>query len=95
MNVWNRIFRRSSAAAYQGAALLDHLPFTQTDDWRRERVLQAAQKYGKPFKCGGPDVPYERLRIEPRHLKGAEAAPLVRPTRTRSLRSLFGSSHPR
>ena len=30
-----------------------------SDDWRAERLAEAAQKYGKPFKCAGDDMPRE------------------------------------
>ena len=28
-----------------------------TTDWRTRKLAQAAQKYGRPFKCAGGDMP--------------------------------------
>lgn len=64
MKVWDRIFRRSPAAGYQSAPLLDHVPVSQSDDdWRSERLREAAEKYGRPFKCAGSDLPHELLNV--------------------------------
>jgi hypothetical protein len=30
-----------------------------SDDWRAARLAEAAQKYGKPFKCASDDMPRE------------------------------------
>jgi hypothetical protein len=30
-----------------------------SDDWRAKRLAEAAQKYGKPFKCASDDMPRE------------------------------------
>jgi hypothetical protein len=35
------------------------VPGRASDDWRAERLAEAAQKYGKPFKCASDDMPRE------------------------------------
>ena len=30
-----------------------------TADWRQQRLAEAAEKYGKPFKCASDDLPRE------------------------------------
>jgi hypothetical protein len=35
------------------------VPGHASDDWRAERLAEAAQKYGKPFKCASDDMPRE------------------------------------
>ncbi|MGZ8203083.1 MAG: hypothetical protein ACXW2I_11205 [Burkholderiales bacterium] len=30
-----------------------------TVDWRKRKLAEAAQKYGRPFKCAGDDMPHE------------------------------------
>jgi hypothetical protein len=57
------IFRRVAQILKNGQ-LLDvpattHKPGRAADDWRAERLAQAAQKYGKPFKCASDDMPRE------------------------------------
>jgi hypothetical protein len=39
--------------------VLDHVPLGASGDWRKERLAEAAQKHGKPFKCAGQDMPRE------------------------------------
>ena len=34
-------------------------PARTPDDWRQERLAEAALKYGKPFKCASDDMPRE------------------------------------
>lgn len=34
-------------------------PVRKSDDWRQARLAEAAQKYGKPFKCASDDMPRE------------------------------------
>ena len=41
--------------------VLDHVPVNGADDWRKQRLSEAAQKHGKPFKCAAPDMPREVL----------------------------------
>ena len=40
---------------------LDHVPVHATQDWRKQRLAQAAERHGKPFKCAGRDMPREIL----------------------------------
>jgi len=30
-----------------------------SEDWRKRKLAEAAQKYGRPFKCAGDDMPHE------------------------------------
>ena len=48
--------------------VIDHAPVAhaENDAWRREKLAEAARKYGKPFRCAG-DLPHEQThRQEPR-----------------------------
>lgn len=45
-------------------------------DWRDEKVKQAAERFGKPFKCAADGVPRERLRHDTREIE------IVRPKAT-------------
>jgi hypothetical protein len=40
--------------------VIDHVRMTDaTVDWRKRKLAEAAQKYGRPFKCAGDDMPHE------------------------------------
>jgi hypothetical protein len=40
--------------------VIDHVRMTDaTGDWRKRKLEEAAQKYGRPFKCAGDDMPHE------------------------------------
>ena len=40
--------------------MIDHVRNTgASGDWRKRKLAEAAQKYGRPFKCAGDDVPHE------------------------------------
>ncbi|MCU1282320.1 MAG: hypothetical protein JWM53_5866 [bacterium] len=53
-------FRRVSA----DPALLDHVPVTSAPDWRKQRLDEARQRYGKPF---APEIKTARV-TEPSHI---------------------------
>jgi hypothetical protein len=62
MKLLDRLFRPEAAASYELSHVLDHVPLgASNDDWRKARIVEAAQKHGKPFKCAGADVPHEVL----------------------------------
>jgi len=61
MKIWRRLFRRSARAGYELPQVLDHLPLKQSDEWRRSRLIEAAERHGKPFKCAAADLPHEML----------------------------------
>ena len=63
-----KIFRRIARAftrrsePHETPALIDHVRDTgASGDWRKRKLAEAAEKYGRPFKCGGDDVPHETL----------------------------------
>ena len=65
MDVLRRIFRRPSGQI-EVPGVIDHLPVnTSAPDWREERLKQAQERYGRPFKCAGADMPHEIL-VKPR-----------------------------
>ena len=58
------IFRRVAQILKVNGQLRDLTGTTRkapgpSDDWRAERLAEAAQKYGKPFKCASDDMPRE------------------------------------
>jgi hypothetical protein len=38
---------------------LDHVPLPASHDWRKQRLAEAAQRHGKPFKCAADGMPRE------------------------------------
>jgi hypothetical protein len=53
-----RAFKRSEP--HETPPLFDELRDTgASDDWRKRKLVEAAQKYGRPFKCAGDDLPHE------------------------------------
>lgn len=62
MKLIDRLFGPEAAASYEPSQVLDHVPLSAPDDdWRKARIIEAAQKHGKPFKCAAADVPHEVL----------------------------------
>jgi len=61
MKLFARFFKRPASSPYELAHVIDHLPLTQADDWRKRRLIEAAERHGKPFKCAGADLPHELL----------------------------------
>ena len=44
----------------EGPPVIDHVRMTEpAGDWRKRKLAEAAQKYGRPFKCAGDDMPHE------------------------------------
>lgn len=46
---------------------LDNVPVKALEigaDWRDEKVKEAAERYGKPFKCAADGVPRERYTLD-------------------------------
>ena len=41
--------------------VVDFCPVTGATDWRTEKLAEAAEKYGRPFKCAADFVPHERM----------------------------------
>jgi hypothetical protein len=62
MNILRRIagtFRRKSDP-HRVPPLIDYLRDSGgSGDWRKRKLEEAAQKYGKPFKCAAEDMPHE------------------------------------
>lgn len=60
MNVFRSIARAlRPRRRYAVPSLLDHVPIETSSDWRRNRLTEAAQKHGKPFKCAAAEMPRE------------------------------------
>ena len=54
-----RAFRLRSKAG-DTPPVIDHVLMSDvTGDWRKRKLAEAAQKYGRPFKCAGDDMPHE------------------------------------
>ena len=54
-----RVFKRRGAP-HEPAPVLDDLRGTgASGDWRKRKLAEAAEKYGRPFKCAGDDLPHE------------------------------------
>ena len=85
-----RAFRRETPTRYdESSHILDHVPISSGHEWRRQRLLEAAQKHGKPFKCAGQDMPREvwvggkALIVEEQHATSASPKVTALPTRQR------------
>ena len=62
MNIFRRIARtfRRESDPHRTAAVIDYLRDSGgSGDWRKRKLEEAAQKYGRPFKCAGEDMPHE------------------------------------
>jgi hypothetical protein len=62
MNIVRVIARafRFRDKAREGPPVIDHVRMTEpAGDWRKRKLAEAAQKYGRPFKCAGDDMPHE------------------------------------
>jgi hypothetical protein len=62
MNIVRVIARafRFRSQAHEGPPVIDHVRMTEpAGDWRKRKLAEAAQKYGRPFKCAGDDMPHE------------------------------------
>jgi hypothetical protein len=55
------LFRKREGRESDERHTIDHVPFAGTPDWRKQRLAEAAQRHGKPFKCAGDDMPREIL----------------------------------
>jgi hypothetical protein len=55
-----RIFKRSSDR-HESINVIDHVIIDGSGDWRHQKLAEAAQKYGRPFKCAGDDLPHETI----------------------------------
>ena len=64
MNILQRIVRTLRGAEHYDVTPIEigALPLDQSSgDWRALKLTEAAQKYGKPFKCAGEHMPREIL----------------------------------
>jgi hypothetical protein len=64
LNILRRIARtfRRESDRHHSAAVIDDLRDTGgSGDWRKLKLEEAAQKYGRPFKCAGDDMPHETM----------------------------------
>ena len=85
-----RAFTRETPTRYdESSHILDHVPISPEHEWRRQRLIEAAQKHGKPFKCAGENMPREvwvggkALIVEAQHA-GASPKVTTLPTRQRA-----------
>jgi hypothetical protein len=54
-----RVFKRRTEP-HEAAPVIDDLRGTgASGDWRKRKLAEAAEKYGRPFKCAGDDLPHE------------------------------------
>ena len=61
MDVLRRIFRRPNGRI-EVPGIIDHMPVSPgSRDWREERLKQAQERYGRPFKCAAAELPREIL----------------------------------
>lgn len=73
MNILRRLARAFRNSEIQDIAPIrvDTLKLSRSSaDWRKRKLAEAAEKYGKPFKCAGEHLPREiilRDRIVERH----------------------------
>lgn len=58
MNILDRIVRALRGARPDAESSNDHLPYERFD-WREPLLVEAARKYGKPFKCAADELPRE------------------------------------
>ena len=90
MDVLARIFKRASGGI-EVPGVIDHVPVEAgSRDWREDRLKQAQERYGRPFKCAGVQLPREIL-VKPRPagdlaLAGLSDIPPVRPAARRKER---------
>jgi hypothetical protein len=65
MDVLSRIFKRPSGRI-EVPGVIDHVPVDAgLRDWREERLKQAQERYGRPFKCAAAALRREIL-VKPR-----------------------------
>ena len=65
MDVLRRIFKRPSGRI-EVPGVIDHMPMNGgSRDWREERLKEAQERYGRPFKCAAAELPREIL-VKPR-----------------------------
>jgi hypothetical protein len=65
MDMLGRIFKRPSGRI-EVPGVIDHVPVDAgSSDWREDRLKQAQERYGRPFKCAGAELPREIL-VKPR-----------------------------
>ena len=64
MNILHRIVRAFRSREHYDVTPIEigALPLSRSSsDWRSHKLTEAAQKYGKPFKCAGEHMPREIL----------------------------------
>jgi hypothetical protein len=54
-----RVFKRRGEPHETGPVLDDLRGTGASGDWRKRKLAEAAEKYGRPFKCAGDDLPHE------------------------------------
>ena len=84
-----RAFSRENPTRYdESSHIIDHVPISSGHEWRRQRLIEAAQKHGKPFKCAADNMPREvwvggkALIVEAQHAGGSPKVTTL-PTRQR------------
>jgi hypothetical protein len=72
MDVLSRIFK----GRVEVSGVIDHIPVrASSQDWREERLRQAQERYGRPFKCAGSQLEHEVLvKTRPASAAIAQAA---------------------
>jgi hypothetical protein len=56
-----RIFKRSSDPHAAPPVVDNVVGINGSGDWRKRKLAEAAQKYGRPFKCAADDLPHETI----------------------------------
>jgi hypothetical protein len=61
MNIFRRVAQmlQVTRTLHDASDAGKRTPVRKSDDWRQARLAEAAQKYGKPFKCASDDMPRE------------------------------------
>jgi hypothetical protein len=61
MNIFKRVAQilQAGRTLHDSPGSAERKSVRKPDDWRQQRLAEAAQKYGKPFKCASNDLPRE------------------------------------
>ena len=78
MNILRRIRRilKWDSGRHASPAVIDHMVSGGSGDWRKRKLAEAAQKYGRPFKCAGDDLPHETI-LGPKGDANSRQTPLL------------------
>jgi hypothetical protein len=79
MNILRRIARAFTRRSepHDTPPVIDYVERTgASGDWRKRKLAEAAQKYGRPFKCAGDDMPRE-IVLRGRVLTNTDPTPRI------------------